>query len=68
MIICGDIEQTDLTKSKFDVTGLPNFVKVLEQMSCFSISEFGVEDIVRSGMVKEYIIAKRSLGIGCILE
>lgn len=68
MIICGDIEQTDLTKSKFDVTGLPNFVKVLEQMSCFNIVEFGVEDIVRSGMVKEYIIAKRSLGIGCILE
>lgn len=68
MIFCGDLEQTDLLKSKFDVTGLPKFVSIIEQMKSFNIEEFGVEDIVRSGIVREYILAKRSLGIGCVLE
>jgi phosphate starvation-inducible protein PhoH len=68
MIFCGDLEQTDLLKSKFDVTGLPKFVSIIEQMKSFTIEEFGVEDIVRSGIVREYILAKRSLGIGCVLE
>lgn len=68
MIFCGDLEQTDLLKSKFDVTGLPKFVSIIEQMRSFNIEEFGVEDIVRSGIVREYILAKRSLGIGCVLE
>lgn len=68
MIFCGDLEQTDLLKSRFDVTGLPKFVSIIEQMRSFNIEEFGVEDIVRSGIVREYILAKRSLGIGCVLE
>jgi len=68
MIFCGDLEQTDLLKSRFDVTGLPKFVSIIEQMKSFNIEEFGVEDIVRSGIVREYILAKRSLGIGCVLE
>lgn len=68
MIFCGDLEQTDLLKSRFDVTGLPKFVSIIEQMQSFNIEEFGVEDIVRSGIVREYILAKRSLGIGCVLE
>ena len=68
LIFCGDLEQTDLTKSKFDVTGLPKFVSIIQKMPSFSVVEFGVEDIVRSGIVKEYIIAKRDLGIGCVLE
>jgi len=68
MIFCGDLEQTDLLKSRFDVTGLPKFVSIIEQMQSFNIEEFGVDDIVRSGIVREYILAKRSLGIGCVLE
>jgi len=68
MIFCGDLEQTDLLKSRFDVTGLPKFVSIIEQMQSFNIEEFGVDDIVRSGIVREYILAKKSLGIGCVLE
>jgi hypothetical protein len=32
-------------------------------MPSFDIVEFGIEDIVRSGLVKEYIIAKMQLGM-----
>ena len=32
-------------------------------MSSMEVIEFGVEDIVRSGLVKEYILAKLELGI-----
>jgi hypothetical protein len=35
---------------------------VLRKMNSFDIIEFGVEDIVRSGLVKEYIIAKMDAG------
>jgi hypothetical protein len=31
-------------------------------MNSFDIIEFGVEDIVRSGLVKEYILAKMESG------
>lgn len=58
ILICGDIMQTDLNKSKWDVTGLPDFVKIVEGMDEFDIVDFGVEDIVRSGLVKSYILAK----------
>jgi phosphate starvation-inducible PhoH-like protein len=32
-------------------------------MPSFDIVEFGVEDICRSGLVKEYLIAKHTLGL-----
>jgi hypothetical protein len=35
---------------------------ILRKMPSFDIIEFGVEDIVRSGLVKEYIIAKMEAG------
>jgi len=63
LIFCGDIEQTDLNKKCNDVTGLPDFVRIIEEMESFDIIEFGVEDIVRSGLVKEYILAKRKLDL-----
>jgi hypothetical protein len=31
-------------------------------MPSFDIIEFGVDDIVRSGLVKEYILAKMEVG------
>lgn len=58
IIVCGDVMQTDLNKSKWDVTGLPDFVNIIEKMDEFDIVDFGVEDIVRSGLVKSYILAK----------
>ena len=32
-------------------------------MPSFDIIEFGIDDIVRSGLVKEYIVAKLELGM-----
>jgi phosphate starvation-inducible protein PhoH len=61
LIMCGDIEQCDLYRNKYDTTGLPAFMKILDEMECFEFIEFMAEDIVRSGLVKEYILMKRKL-------
>ncbi len=57
IIFCGDVRQTDLRK-KDDKTGLPKFLAIASRMKQFSRFEFGTGDIVRSSLVKEYIIAK----------
>jgi phosphate starvation-inducible protein PhoH len=57
IIYCGDIRQTDL-KKKDDKTGLPKFLDIVQDMKEFSRFEFGMDDIVRSSLVKNYIIAK----------
>ena len=36
---------------------------ILKKMPSFDIIEFGIEDIVRSGLVKEYLVAKIESGI-----
>jgi phosphate starvation-inducible PhoH-like protein len=58
---CGDASQTDLQKAN-ERNGIVDFMSVLRKMNSFDIIEFGVEDIVRSGLVKEYIIAKMDAG------
>jgi phosphate starvation-inducible protein PhoH len=61
IIFCGDTAQDDLagTRHKHDNSGLQDFLKVLSRMNhSFKVVQFGIEDIVRSGLVKEYIIAK----------
>ncbi len=57
IMFCGDATQSDLLKTN-DRNGIIDFMKILRAMPSFDIIEFGVEDIVRSGLVKEYIIAK----------
>lgn len=60
IIFCGDTKQDDLAtnRHKMDVSGLPEFVPILEKISSFRVINFGINDIVRSGLVKEYILAK----------
>jgi predicted ribonuclease YlaK len=58
---CGDASQSDLQKTN-ERNGIVDFMTVLRKMPSFSIIEFGVDDIVRSGLVKEYIIAKMDAG------
>lgn len=53
IIFCGDFNQADLAKN-----GMKKFVEILRDMRQFDIVEFGIEDIVRSGLVKDYLIAK----------
>ena len=59
---CGDATQTDLTKT-YEKNGILDFMKILEQMPSFATIEFGVEDIVRSGLCKEYLTTKLALGM-----
>ena len=62
IIFCGDASQTDLVKTN-DRNGIHDFLNVLRKMPSFDIIEFGIDDIVRSGLVKEYIIAKLDIGL-----
>jgi phosphate starvation-inducible protein PhoH len=57
IIFCGDFRQTDLYK-KTDMSGLKKFMAIADMMPSFKTFEFGVDDIVRSAIVKEYIIAR----------
>ena len=57
IIFCGDFRQTDLYK-KGDLSGLQKFMVIAENMPSFRTIEFSEHDIVRSDLVKEYLIAK----------
>ena len=62
IIFCGDTKQDDLVhtgKYKFDSSGLPYFKKIIDRMSShFTTINFTVDDIVRSKLVKEFIISE----------
>lgn len=58
IIFCGDYRQTDLIKNKIDVTGIKKFLEIAMTMSCHTRVEFGVDDIVRSSLVKDWIVAE----------
>jgi len=58
---CGDASQSDLQKTN-ERNGIVDFMSVLRKMPSFDIIEVGVQDIVRSGLVKEYIVAKMEAG------
>ena len=58
IIWCGDYRQTDLNKKKSDVSGILKFFDIAYHMSAFTKIEFTPNDIVRSSLVKEYILAK----------
>jgi predicted ribonuclease YlaK len=66
IIFCGDVKQDDLqvsSRNRYDKSGLVNFLRVVKKMTSFSVIEFGVDDIVRSNLIKEYIVAKEELEI-----
>lgn len=57
IIWCGDYRQTDLRKGN-DKSGLLRFFDIAHHMSAFTRIEFTAADIVRSSLVKDYILAK----------
>ena len=57
IVFCGDFRQTDLYR-KTDMSGLKKFMAIADMMPSFKTFEFGVDDIVRSAIVKEYILAR----------
>ena len=62
IVFCGDASQTDLTKIS-ERTGIIDFQRILQKMPEFSLIEFDIDDIVRSGIVKSYLINKINLGL-----
>jgi phosphate starvation-inducible PhoH-like protein len=62
IMFCGDARQSDLQKSN-ERTGIVDFQRILEDMKEFSLVEYNIEDIVRSGLVKSYLISKINLGL-----
>ena len=60
IIFCGDFKQTDLNNRERG--GFFNFMEIIRRMNNFEFIEFGIDDIVRSDMVKEYITIKDKMG------
>lgn len=63
ILFCGDTKQNDLigSSNRSDVSGLIMFLNVLKTMPSFDLITFTVDDVVRSGIVKEYILAEENL-------
>jgi phosphate starvation-inducible protein PhoH len=57
IIFCGDFRQTDLNK-RHDVSGLKKFIEIVKMIKGFRMVEFDTHDIVRSDLVKQYILAR----------
>ena len=62
IMFCGDATQSDLIKDK-ERNGIADFMQILRIMSSVGVIEFGIDDIVRSGLVKEYLLAKLEMGM-----
>ena len=60
IIWCGDYRQCDL-KRRDDKSGLVKFFDIAKLMTAFTKIEFTTDDIVRSSLVKDYILAKIQL-------
>jgi len=62
VLFCGDFRQSDLTKEQ-ERNGLKDFMKIVDKLNDFVHVDFLEQDIVRSKLVKEYIIARQKLGL-----
>ena len=62
IMFVGDTGQNDLLKKSSEVTGMPIFIQIANSMDEFCRIHFTSADIVRSSLVKQYIIAKETLG------
>lgn len=61
-ILCGDCKQNDLNMKK-EKSGFGDAMKILQRLDDVSHIEFGIDDVVRSGFVKSYIIQKEKLSL-----
>ena len=62
IMFCGDAAQTDLIKTN-EKNGILDFQKIIQRMPEFDLVEFNINDIVRSGLVKSYLVSKIELGM-----
>jgi predicted ribonuclease YlaK len=61
IFFAGDASQSDLLKVT-ERTGILDFMQILQGMPEFGKIEFGLEDIVRSGLVRSYLVSKINQG------
>ena len=61
IIFSGDAVQSDLQKTN-ERNGILNFMSIIRNMEEFSCIEFNIQDIVRSGLVRSYLVAKIEAG------
>lgn len=62
IMFCGDYLQSDLQKSN-DRSGVLDFMRVFKSMEETADIEFTTDDIVRSDIIRSYILAKLKLGV-----
>lgn len=62
IIFCGDYHQSDFKRDD-EKSGILKFLTIIEHLNNFSIVNFSWEDIVRSGLVRDYLMTKEMLGI-----
>ena len=62
IMFCGDALQSDLVKTN-ERDGVYNFLGIIRNMEEFGVTEFGIPDIVRSGLIRSYLIAKINAGL-----
>lgn len=60
IFFAGDSKQSDLTKQS-ERKGFIDFARVLNEMDSFDLIQFGIEDVVRSGLVKDFLVAEHKL-------
>lgn len=56
VILCGDYRQVDL--KHYEQSWILELLEIIQRMNSFETIKFDVQDIVRSGFVKEFLIAK----------
>jgi len=61
IILCGDYRQSDF-RFEDEKAGLAKFIAIAEQLKKFNVITFDWEDIVRSGLVRDYLMTKEMLG------
>jgi phosphate starvation-inducible PhoH-like protein len=61
-IMSGDYYQTDFDKER-DKNGILQFLEIIDKLKYFETIEFSWQDIVRSGLVRDYIMTKEHMGI-----
>jgi phosphate starvation-inducible PhoH-like protein len=61
VMFCGDFRQSDFTK-EHEKNGILQFMKIIEKIKSFAFIDFDEKDIVRSSLVREYIILKNKVG------
>jgi phosphate starvation-inducible protein PhoH len=67
IIFSGDVRQVDLQKRK-EHSGIVDFIKIIKGMNLFSFVEFGIEDVVRGPLVKQYMKTRYKLEDEGVIE